>query len=142
VKKEPASEGGLYKGLEGGDEFSAWDDFVAAESGDCGVEAGVDWVVVDWVVGRVVGGEDGAGAGIWVYWGYFDWVDWVGDWGMDFYAAGDWARKYVFIFTGGGYGWGGGAGGGGAFVFWGEELGEGVASVRRLVGSGEKMGRR
>ena len=110
--------------LEGGDEFLAWGDGVAAAGGDCGVAEGIDWVVGDRVVGGVVGGKDGAGAGVWVYWGYFDWADRVGDWGMDFYSAGDWAREYVFVFAGRGYGWSGAAGGGGAFVFWGEELGE------------------
>jgi hypothetical protein len=95
-------------------------------------------VVGDRVVGRVVGGQDGAGAGIWMHWGYFDWVDWVGDWGMDFYAAGNWrASEYVFVFTGSGYDWGGAAGGCGAFVFWGEELREQMASVQRPVASEE-----
>jgi hypothetical protein len=107
-----------------GDEYFAWDDFVGGAGGDCGVAAGVDWVAGDWVVGGVVGGEDGAGAGIWVYWGCFDWVDWVGDWGMDFYTVGNWACEYVFIFAGGGYGWSGAAGVGGTFVFWGEGIGE------------------
>src|SRR5580704_5262815 len=92
--------------------------------------ARVDWVAGDWVAGGVVGGKDGAGAGIWVYWRYFDWVDRVGDWGMDFYATGDWAREYVFIFAGGGYGWGGVAGVDCAFVFWREELGEEKSSHR------------
>ena len=121
----------------GGDECFAWDDLVAAAGGDCGVEAGVDWVASDWVASGVAGGKDGAGTGIWVHRGYFDRVDRVGDWGMDFYATGDWAREYVFVFAGGGYGWGGAAGGGGAFVFWGEEL-----RGKRAVTGEEKMGRR
>ena len=43
---------------------------------------------------------------------------------MDFYAVGDCAREYVFVFTGGGYDWSGGVGVGGASVFWGEGIGE------------------
>src|SRR6267378_670365 len=88
-------------------------------------------VIVEWVAGGLAGGKDGTGARVWVYWRYFDWVDWVGDWGMDFYAVGDCAYEYVFVFTGGGYDWGGAAGVGGSFVFWGEELGEEAAGEER-----------
>jgi hypothetical protein len=42
---------------------------------------------------------------------------------MDFYAVGDWAREYVFVFAGGGYGWGGAAGVDCTFVLWGEGVG-------------------
>ena len=104
------------------DELTAWDDDGAAAGSDCGVAAGVDWVVDYWVAGGVVGREDGAGAGIWMYRGCADRVDRVGDWGMDFYAVGDCAYQYVFVFPGGGYGWGGALSIDRTFVFWGEGI--------------------
>src|SRR5690242_21928918 len=98
MKKEPASEGGLYKCQEGGDELSAWDDGFTRWWEELGskkrVDCGASWpAVVDFcgTVGGVAGREDGAGTGIWMYRGYFDWVDRVGDWGMDFYAIENWA---------------------------------------------------
>ena len=85
------------------------------------VASRVDWLVSDWVVGGMAGGEIGAREGVWVHRGYCAGVDRVGDWGMDFYAVGNLSCEYVFVFAGGGYGGRGDSGVDCTFVFWGKE---------------------
>src|SRR5580704_15018516 len=87
-------------------------------------------MVGDWAACGMVGGEDCAGTRVRVHWGYCARVDWVGDWRVDFYAVGDRAYEYVFVFAGGGDGRGGDFGVDCAFVFWGEER-VGVERKRR-----------
>src|SRR6516225_9840566 len=91
--------------------------------GDCGMAAGVDWVVVDRIDCGVAGGEDCPGAGVRLYWGYLAGVDWIGDWWLDFYEVGDCARQYVSVFVGGGYSGGCCVGGYRAFDFWRKKVG-------------------